>query len=401
MNLLVASNMKLLFQRQCLSSQFNISSVTIKTFSKHFYGNSIVKNKSPTGIVFMNMGDPSTVEETHDFLYELFADNDLIPISQKYQPMFAKWISKFRTPKIEKQYIEIGGGSPIRRWSEYQASEVCKILDEIKPETAPHKPYVAFRYAKPSTETTYQQMLKDGVKRAVAFTQYPQFSYSTTGSSINELWRQVKKLDPNRQIQWSLIDRWPTNTGLINAFVENINKKLMEFPEEVRDKVILLFSAHSLPMDVVNTGDSYPAEVAASVYKIMESLKFKNPYRLCWQSQVGPKSWLGAQTAKISEFLGPKCDGLLFVPIAFTSDHIETLHEIDLGLIKESPYAHKFKRCSSLNGNKTFIRGMADLVKEHLNGKLNYSKQLPLDFTLGKSNDPVKDLDELFNAKRS
>ncbi|AJU14116.1 Hem15p [Saccharomyces cerevisiae EC1118] len=359
------------------------------------------QKRSPTGIVLMNMGGPSKVEETYDFLYQLFADNDLIPISAKYQKTIAKYIAKFRTPKIEKQYREIGGGSPIRKWSEYQATEVCKILDKTCPETAPHKPYVAFRYAKPLTAETYKQMLKDGVKKAVAFSQYPHFSYSTTGSSINELWRQIKALDSERSISWSVIDRWPTNEGLIKAFSENVTKKLQEFPQPVRDKVVLLFSAHSLPMDVVNTGDAYPAEVAATVYNIMQKLKFKNPYRLVWQSQVGPKPWLGAQTAEIAEFLGPKVDGLMFIPIAFTSDHIETLHEIDLGVIGESEYKDKFKRCESLNGNQTFIEGMADLVKSHLQSNQLYSNQLPLDFALGKSNDPVKDLSLVFGNHES
>ncbi|QGN15941.1 ferrochelatase [Kluyveromyces marxianus] len=353
--------------------------------------------KGPTAVVFMNMGGPSTVPETYDFLYQLFSDYDLIPISKKYQPILAKYIARFRTPKIEQQYREIGGGSPIRKWSEYQSAKVCKILDETHPETAPHKPYVAFRYARPMTDETYKQMLKDGVTRAIAFSQYPQFSYSTTGSSINELWRQIKKQDPERQISWSIIDRWPTQPGLVKAFAQNITKKLEEFPAEIRDKVTILFSAHSLPMDVVNTGDAYPAEVGATVYHVMKELKFKNPYRLVWQSQVGPKPWLGAQTAQITEFLAPKEPGLVLVPIAFTSDHIETLHEVDLGIIGESTYADKIKRCDSLNGNETFIEGLAELVKDHLDNGPRFSKQLPLDFTLGKSSDGVESLEELFN----
>lgn len=357
---------------------------------------SLSDGRSPTGIVFMNMGGPSTVAETHDFLFELFSDNDLIPISKNYQRSIAKWIAKFRSPKIEKQYEEIGGGSPIRKWSEYQAKRVCEILDETCPETAPHKPYVAFRYARPLTHEAYEQLLKDGVRRAVAFTQYPQFSYSTTGSSLNELWRKIKELDPERKISWSTIDRWPTNDGLTSGFAENIKNKLQEFPSEVRHKVTLLFSAHSLPMDVINTGDAYPAEVAATVNKVMQKLGFSNPYRLVWQSQVGPKPWLGAQTAKIAEFLAPDTDGLLLIPIAFTSDHIETLFEIDQELIGESPYKDRMKRCDSLNGNETFIKGMAQLVEEHLKSGELYSKQLPLDFTLGKSNDPIKDVSLVF-----
>jgi ferrochelatase len=146
---------------------------------------------------------------------------------------------------------------------------MCKILDRISPETAPHKPYVAFRYANPLTEDTYRQMLADGFGggrggRAVAFTQYPQYSCSTTGSSLNELWKWRQRLEgkaagalddgSDGTIKWSVIDRWPAHPGLVEAFARNIEAKLLEYPEERRDKVVLLFSAHSLPMTVVNRG---------------------------------------------------------------------------------------------------------------------------------------------------
>lgn len=193
------------------------------------------------------------------------ADADLIPLGplQKY---LGPLIARRRTPKIEKQYYEIGGGSPIRKWSEYQCEEMCKILDEISPETAPHKPYVAFRYADPLTEDVYRQLLKDGFGggnggRAVAFTQYPQYSCSTTGSSLNELWKWRTRLEGPRSgqdsagaIQWSVIDRWPTHPGLVEAFAKNVEDQLATYPAEKRSSVVILFSAHSLPMSVVNRG---------------------------------------------------------------------------------------------------------------------------------------------------
>lgn len=145
---------------------------------------------------------------------------------------------------------------------------MCKILDKVHPETAPHKPYVAFRYANPLTEEMYSQLFEDGFGRgkggrAVAFTQYPQYSCSTTGSSLNELWKWRTRLegkrangdaDPTGTIQWSVIDRWPSHSGLIEAFAKNIQEQLMTYPEEKRNSVVLLFSAHSLPMSVVNRG---------------------------------------------------------------------------------------------------------------------------------------------------
>jgi protoporphyrin/coproporphyrin ferrochelatase len=152
----------------------------------------------------------------------LQADGDLIPLG-RLQNYLGPLIAKRRTPKIVKQYAAIGGGSPIRKWSEYQASEMCKILDKISPETAPHKPYVAFRYANPLTEEMYNRLLEDGFGggkggRAVAFTQYPQYSCSTTGSSLNELWKWRQRLEGKAPdnvvgggndgtISWSVIDR--------------------------------------------------------------------------------------------------------------------------------------------------------------------------------------------------
>ncbi|AMD20113.1 HCL038Cp [Eremothecium sinecaudum] len=379
------------------TSAMSASTMSTSTMSVKSAGSSV---KGGTGIVFMNMGGPEKTSETYNFLFRLFSDYDLIPISPRYQHIIARFIAKFRTPKIAQQYDEIGGGSPIRKWSEYQVSRVCEIMDKRCPETAPHRPYVAFRYANPLTDETYKKMLDDGVERAIAFSQYPQFSYATTGSSLNELWREQQKVDPNHQIKWSVIDRWPTNRGLIKAFAGNIKKKLEEFPEEVRKNVIVLFSAHSLPMDIVNTGDAYPAEVAATVYAVMQELEFCNTYRLVWQSQVGPKPWLGAQTATIVEKLSEKVDGIVIVPIAFTSDHIETLHEVDLGMIEESKFKHKIKRCESLNGNETFIEGMADLVESHLKKGEPYSKQLPLDFMLGNSSSPLPHPSDLFGQPK-
>ena len=205
------------------------------------------------------MGGPSTIPEVYDFLSRLFADGDLIPLG-RFQSWLGPLIARRRTPMIEKAYTEIGGGSPIRKWSELQAQQICQKLDKISPSTgtisswfrltlAPHKPYVAFRYAAPLTEETYEQMKQDGITRAVAFSQYPQYSCSTTGSSLNELHRYIRKMDPEGGIKWS---RWPTHPGLVKAIAGNIRKCLETYPTAERDGVVLLFSAHSLPMSVVN-----------------------------------------------------------------------------------------------------------------------------------------------------
>ncbi|KAF8939240.1 ferrochelatase hem15 [Dissophora ornata] len=326
------------------------------------------KQKPKTGVVLMNLGGPSKEDEVHDFLLRLFSDGDLIPLP--FQKYAAQFIAKRRTSKIQEQYNKIGGGSPIRKWTTEQGTAMEKILDKISPETAPHKHYIAFRYASPLTPEALKEMQADGIERAVAFTQYPQYSCSTTGSSMNELYRQLKELDPERKMKWSVIDRWYSHPGLIQAFANKIEDGLQKYPVESRDKVVILFSAHSLPMDVVNRGDSYPSEVAATMQAVMATLKFKNPYRLVWQSQVGPKPWLGPQTNAAILGLGEKGhNDQLLVPIAFTSDHIETLFELDLEYGEEAREAGitGLKRVESLNADPVFIQAMADIVKNHLN----------------------------------
>ena len=372
-------------------------------------------SKGPTAIVFMNMGGPSTTDEVGDFLSKLFvrslddrcprfiyiqiiycrplkhpqADGDLIPLG-RLQSYLGPLISSRRTPKIKKQYAAIGGGSPIRKWSEYQSSEMCKLLDQISPETAPHKPYVAFRYANPLTEEMYTNLLRDGFGggkggRAVAFTQYPQYSCSTTGSSLNELWKwrnrlegKATGLDPAGAITWSVIDRWPVHSGLVEAFARNVETQLETYPEETRKDVVLLFSAHSLPMSVVNRGDTYPAEVAATVYAVMQRLGFSNPYRLCWQSQVGPSAWLGAQTSDtVQEYVKKGQTDLILIPIAFTSDHIETLFELDQEVIHEAGHPG-VRRAESLNDSRVFIEALADVALNHLRSGESCSRQMGL-----------------------
>lgn len=334
-----------------------------------------------TGIMMLNLGGPETTEDVHDFLLRLFLDKDLIPLPA--QSKLAPWIAKRRTPVIQERYKEIGGGSPIRMWTDKQGEGMVKLLDSLSPETGPHKHYIGFRYAHPLTEDTIDQMYSDGIEHAIAFTQYPQYSCSTTGSSLNAIYRYIEKSSHLKSdMKWSVIDRWPVHKGLVKAFTQGIESELKKFPEEVQDDVVILFSAHSLPMRVVNRGDPYPQEVSATVQYVMEALNHSNPYRLVWQSKVGPLPWLSPQTDDVIKGLtkrGKK--NMLLVPIAFTSDHIETLHELDIeyaeDLAKECG-VENIRRVPSLNDNPLFIESLADIVLSHLKNEKQCSRQLAL-----------------------
>lgn len=342
-------------------------------FARSFSASSFARSaKPPTAILMMNMGGPSTLDEVGDFLSRLFHDRDLIQLP--FQSRLAPLIAKRRTPKIIEQYAKIGGGSPILRWTRSQGHAMARMLDELSPSTAPHKSYTAFRYARPLTHEALDEMKADGVRRAVAFTQYPQYSCSTTGSSLNELFREIQRRrkddqQTNSDITWSVIDRWPTHPGLIEAFANRIQAVLESYPVETRNQVPIMFSAHSLPMQIVSgRGDPYPAEVAATVSAVMTKLGWSNPYRVTWQSQVGPSAWLGPQTSDtLKGWAKQGYKDVIAVPIAFTQDHIETLYELDIELQEEAEeHGIHLKRAESLNDEPTFLRALADITASHL-----------------------------------
>jgi ferrochelatase len=280
-------------------------------------------NGAPTGIVLLNMGGPETTDDVGPFLLELFRDREIIQLP--FQKFLGPFIAKRRAASVKKLYEDIGGGSPILHWTEVQGQGMVERLDRLSPETAPHRFYVAFRYVKPSSEDALRKMEADGVRRAVAFTQYQHFSCATTGSSLNELWRAAERLGMAGDFEWSVIDRWPTHPGFIRAMANSVRLGLEQFQEGEREDVLLLFSAHSLPLSIIDRGDPYPQEVGASVHEVLKAGAFPNEFLLSYQSEVGPVRWLGPSTEQVIRELGAKGKKkVLAVGIAFTCDHIET-----------------------------------------------------------------------------
>jgi protoporphyrin/coproporphyrin ferrochelatase len=332
-----------------------------------------------TGIVMMNLGGPATLDDVEPFLLELFADREIIQLP--LQRWLGPFIARRRTPKVRGLYAAIGGGSPILRYTEAQGRGMVARLDRISPETASHKFYIAFRYTRPSSDDALRAMKGDGVERAIAFTQYPQFSCSTTGSSLNELWRAASRTGLRNAFEWSVIDRWPVHRGFIDAMTDTVREGLGQFQPADREKVLLLFSAHSLPLDVIDRGDAYPQEVGASVQRVVEQLATSNSYLLAYQSDVGPVRWLGPSTAQVLQRLGARGHKhVLVVPIAFTSDHIETLSELDreYGEVAHKAGITHYKRAPALNDRPVFLDGLAQIVKDHLDSGVPHSNQYPV-----------------------
>jgi ferrochelatase len=321
-----------------------------------------------TGIVLLNMGGPETLDDVEPFLRNLFLDRDILRIPG--QRIIGPLIAKRRSPRIREQYAAIGGGSPIRRLTEWQGRAMAERLDRLSPETGPHRAYVAFRYTPPFAADALRAMAADGITRAVAFSQYPQFSCTTSGSSFKDLFAQAEALGLRHAFEWSVVDRWPTHGAYVQALAETVREGLSRFAEgPERDAVTVLFSAHSIPMSVVNRGDAYPAEVEATVAEVMAAAGVPNPWKLSWQSKVGPIPWLGPQTDDtITAMAASGVQDVLVVAAAFTTDHIETLFEIDVeyGHLAKEVGIRRFERAPALNERPAFADALATIVAEHL-----------------------------------
>ncbi|XP_068627220.1 ferrochelatase, mitochondrial [Battus philenor] len=326
------------------------------------------KRKPKTAIVMLNMGGPQTTDQVGEYLHRIMTDTDMIqlPVQSKLGP----WIASRRTAEVQKKYMEIGGGSPILKWTNIQGSMLTQALDEMLPETAPHKHYVAFRYVPPFTADAFEELEKDGVERAVIFSQYPQYSCATTGSSLNAIADFYKKRTIPKGIRFSLLERWPTHPLLAKVFAERIKEKLEKFDSSVRNDVLIMFTAHSLPLKAVSRGDTYPHEVAATVAATMNELRAPNPHRLVWQSKVGPLPWLQPYTDDaIKAYAKQGRKHLILVPIAFVNEHIETLHELDIEYCAELAHEagiQQIERAAAPNDHPIFIAALADLVAHHL-----------------------------------
>jgi len=334
--------------------------------------------KIKTAILMLNLGGPETLDDVEPFLTRLFSDRDIFKLP--FQNIAGPLIAKRRSFAVKKLYESIGGGSPIKKWTDLQGKKITDLLDQISPETAPHKHYIGFRYSEPLIDTALESMKKDQVERVVAFSQYPQYSCTTTGSSLNNLWKALDSNKMENQFKWSIIDRWNKDTGFINATKTMVQRAIDKYNQQIKDKQllykkpVLVFSAHSLPMSTVEKGDPYPQEIAETVGKVMESLgvcQIDNKpfqYILAWQSKVGPLPWLSPKTTVVIEKLAHENNNAIVIPIAFTSDHIETLSEIDIELQHTAKEAGMdlLVRSNALNDDPLIIDAMAQLVDRHL-----------------------------------
>jgi len=306
-------------------------------------------------VLLLQMGGPDSLEAVEPFLLNLFSDREIIKIGPAWlQPIIARIIVKKRKGHVEENYALIGGKSPLRRLTEEQASALEKKLG------GDYRCFVAMRYWRPSTLEALAEIRRAGITDITVLSLYPHYSKATTGSSIKELKRVLAETKVNFNIKY--IDSFYNDIGYIDALEEKIREGLEQFHPLA--EVDLLFSAHSLPQSFIDEGDPYLEHVQESVRLVME--RFTLPHHLAFQSRAGPVKWLEPSTDDMLKSLAEKgVKNLLVIPLSFVSDHIETLHEIDIEYSKKAWELGigKFERMPSLNSSPTFIAALAKMVR--------------------------------------
>ncbi len=321
-----------------------------------------------TAVVLFQLGGPDSLEAVEPFLCNLFCDPDIIdlPGAFLFRKPLARIISRRRAPVVQELYRRIGGKSPIRIQTELQADS---LREELAKRGHEMNVVIAMRYWHPMTGEAVRQLVDDGIERVILLPLYPHYSRATTGSAMNEWVRAMRRLN-GRALPYRLIHSYPDHPLLIDAFIERIETALRRVPETDRAKIHLVFSAHGTPMKLVRQGDPYSHQIRQTVDAIVTRARFGLPYHLCFQSKVGPQKWLEPSLIDTLDRLAAEgVSHLIVVPVAFVTDHIETLSEINIearehAIRKGIAY---FDMMPALIRSPKFIACLADLVIGEIN----------------------------------
>lgn len=326
----------------------------------------MVTTNRRVGIVLFQLGGPDTLEAIEPFLYNLFCDPDIIdfPFARIGRKPLARLISATRARKVQHHYSVIGGGSPIRRFTEQQARALeARLRDDGMDAHC----FVAMRYWHPFTSEAIAQLEAAGCDEIVLLPLYPHFSSTTTGSSLNEWNRLYRGCLPV-----SAIETFYRNDLYLESLVEKINQALARFTDPALPE--LVFSAHSVPLAVIERGDPYQRQIEETVALLMRRGRWTNSHRLCYQSKVGASKWLQPSLHRtLRDLAAEKTREVCVVPISFVSDHVETLGEIDHEAREEAAALgiEKFAMTSGLNDSPMFIAALAELVTSALGLNMN------------------------------
>ena len=317
-------------------------------------------------IILFNLGGPDKLENVEPFLFNLFNDPAILNLPTFLRYPLAKLISNRRAPVAKKIYAELGGSSPILKLTREQSDALEIKLNQTQEEDE-YKCFIIMRCWNPRAKDVIKDVQLYGPDEVVLMPLYPQYSAATSGSSIKE-WKDVCRKN-NYHVKTSTICCYPTDQNFINAHTKEIIKKIKDLKN-----FKLIFSAHGLPEKNIKKGDPYQWQVEQSVKKIVENLNDENlDWILSYQSRVGPLKWIGPSTETIIIENSKIGKHIVLVPIAFVSEHSETLVELDIEYkeIADANGCKNYTRVPALGINEDFIKAMSELIIKKNEYKIN------------------------------
>ena len=308
-------------------------------------------------VILFNLGGPDKLENVEPFLFNLFNDPAILNLPSLIRYPLAKLISNRRAPTAKKIYQELGGSSPILKLTNEQSYNLELKLNNDD-NFSEYKCFVVMRCWHPRAEDVLIDVVNYNPDEVILMPLYPQFSAATSGSSIKE-WKDICK-KKNFKVKTSTICCYPTDTNFIEAHKKEILKKIDNL-----ENFKLIFSAHGLPEKNIKKGDPYQWQVEQTVNQVVKSLKIENlDWILCYQSRVGPLKWIGPSTEDVIIENSKLGKHIVLVPIAFVSEHSETLVELDIEYkeLADKNGCDNYTRVPALGTNEDFIKAMSELI---------------------------------------
>ncbi|UCH53230.1 MAG: ferrochelatase [Pseudomonadota bacterium] len=313
-----------------------------------------------TAVVLLNLGGPDSLAAVRPFLFNLFSDPDIFkfPLGFVTQKLFAWLIARRREHEAAQGYAAIGGKSPLLANTERQARALQQALG------GDYDVHICMRYWHPMTAQVVAELKAHGHQRVILLPLYPHYSLTTTGSSYNEFQRDCRRQGYAPDAR--LIREWYDQPDYVDAIAATIRDQAALLPDPEPVNIELLFSAHGLPQKIVDAGDPYETHIRATYEAVCAKLGWPRT-TLCYQSRVGPLKWLQPYTEDvIRQKAAAGARQLLVYPIAFVSDHIETLYELGItyATLARSLGIGQYHVVPALNDDPRLIRALAKLVKE-------------------------------------
>ncbi|WP_457555304.1 ferrochelatase [Candidatus Pyrohabitans sp.] len=306
-------------------------------------------------VLLLYMGGPESFSQIRPFLYRMLSDPHVLPLPAPIQKPVAFLLAALRSPVVKKRYALIGGCSPLPRTTRAQAKALERRLG------TGYRVFVGFRYVEPDIAAALRSAINAGARKLVALSLYPHYAGATSGTCFAELERALRMVDEELEVR--RVERWGDFPPYLDALSEKVKQALEGFPP--REEVEVLFSAHSLPLEMARR-DGYEEQVRATCEGVAERAGIES-YRLAYQSGFRLGRWLSPDVEQVLHTLAKRGrKSVLVVPVSFVSDHIETLYEIDFvyaRLARKLGIEH-FRRVEALGTSPDFIEALCRLVRD-------------------------------------